>query len=58
MTAYENKVSLGEEKNVLKLDVVRVGLSNSMEFHLIIDLSMLYIIVLCLRMELFREHLR
>lgn len=55
MTAKENKVSLGEEKKVLELDAVMVGLSSSVEAHLITELSMLYN-VLYLRMELLKEH--
>lgn len=47
----KNKVSLGEEKKILELDSVIVGLSSFMEAHLITDLSMLYN-VLYLRMEL------
>lgn len=55
MTANENTVPLGEEKNVLELDAVIVGLRSSVEAHLITDLSMLYH-MLYLRMELFKEH--
>ena len=55
MTANENTVPLGEEKNVLELDAVIVGLSSSVEAHLITDLSMLYHI-LYLIIELFKEH--
>lgn len=55
VTAKENKVSLGEEKKVLELDAVMVGLSSSVEAHLITELSMLYN-VLYLRMELLKEH--
>lgn len=55
MTANENTVSLGEEKNVLELDAVIVGISSSVETHLITDLSVFYH-MLYLRMELFKEH--
>ena len=46
---------LWERRKVLELDAVIVGLSSSVEAHLITDLSMLYN-VLYLRMELLKEH--